>query len=270
MTVITKEYFEGVVLSATESSGEVFQSLEPHFAETREEIERSILGSFAAELENRPLIEHCVAVLVCLQTYRDMIPQLDLVLTPTGFGVVNNQNVAPASADRVKALLQRISDACDDTHDHLLELLVGTEWADTSWAMVNIPSFVYTARIFRNYTEYPKAHRTQMQEHRVRITAAEEDIRMRISSEVFDDLLDKVRQGDLKKEETLAVDYILRVIGFCVMGNRQAALAMRNKLENYVVTHKNIFKAYEGSQAEQIKNFMPYENKQEDSTVFFG
>lgn len=270
MICISKEYFEGVVLSATEASGEVFQALEPHFVETREEIERSILGSFADQLEEHPQIEHCLSALICLQTYRDQIPQLDLVLTPTGFGVVNNQNVAPASADRVKALLQRVSDATDDMHDHLLELLVGTAWAETSWAVVNIPSIMYTARIFRTYTEYPKAHRTQMQEHRTRITAAEEDIRMRISSEVFEDLLDKVRRGSLVKEETLVVDYMLRFIGFCVMENRKAALSMRDKLENYVVSHKHVFKAYEGSQAEQVKNFEHYENKQEDSTFFFG
>lgn len=42
--------------------------------------------------------------LVCSMAFWDAIPQLDLVLTATGFGVVNNANVAPASAERVLAL----------------------------------------------------------------------------------------------------------------------------------------------------------------------
>lgn len=42
--------------------------------------------------------------LVCSMAFWDAIPQLDLVLTATGFGVVNTANVAPASAERVLAL----------------------------------------------------------------------------------------------------------------------------------------------------------------------
>ena len=33
------------------------------------------------------------------------VPSLDLVLTPNGFGIVSNQNIAPASKDRVDRLL---------------------------------------------------------------------------------------------------------------------------------------------------------------------
>lgn len=46
--------------------------------------------------------------MVCHLAFWDAIPQLDLVLTPTGFGVVSNDNVAPASADRVAALRKQL------------------------------------------------------------------------------------------------------------------------------------------------------------------
>ena len=36
------------------------------------------------------------------------IPALDLVLTPNGFGIVNNQNVVPASKERVESLRQSL------------------------------------------------------------------------------------------------------------------------------------------------------------------
>ena len=44
--------------------------------------------------------------LVACQAYMTAIPSLDLVLTPNGFGIVSNQNIVPASRERVDALLQ--------------------------------------------------------------------------------------------------------------------------------------------------------------------
>ena len=62
------------------------------------------------------LPDHVAASLVtaiCLRAAYDAVPQMDLVLTPTGFGIVSNQNTAPASRERVDALrLQLRRDAC--------------------------------------------------------------------------------------------------------------------------------------------------------------
>lgn len=42
----------------------------------------------------------------------DIVPSLDLVLTPNGFGIVSNQNVAPASRDRVARLIASLEKSC--------------------------------------------------------------------------------------------------------------------------------------------------------------
>ncbi len=42
---------------------------------------------------------------VIAHAYASTIPHIDLVLTATGFGVVSNANLAPASSDRVERLL---------------------------------------------------------------------------------------------------------------------------------------------------------------------
>lgn len=58
------------------------------------------------------------------------VPQLDLVLTPNGFGVVSNTNIAPASKERVERLLLSLEKMRDDTLSILLPLLANTEaWA---------------------------------------------------------------------------------------------------------------------------------------------
>ena len=58
------------------------------------------------------------------------IPQLDLVLTPNGFGIVSNSNVAPASKERVERLLASLEKMRDDTLQVLLPLLA----AEPTWA----------------------------------------------------------------------------------------------------------------------------------------
>lgn len=45
---------------------------------------------------------------VVTEAFRNAVPSLDLVLTPNGFGIVNNQNVAPASKERVERLLSSL------------------------------------------------------------------------------------------------------------------------------------------------------------------
>ena len=61
------------------------------------------------------------------------IPQLDLVLTPNGFGIVSNSNVAPASKERVERLLASLEKMRDDTLQVLLPMLTAdAAWADTA------------------------------------------------------------------------------------------------------------------------------------------
>ena len=63
------------------------------------------------------------------------IPSLDLVLTPNGFGIVSNQNVAPASSERVERLSQSLITNRDLAIDALIQLLLqNADWRATTQA----------------------------------------------------------------------------------------------------------------------------------------
>ncbi len=63
------------------------------------------------------------------------IPSLDLVLTPNGFGVVSNQNVAPASKERVERLIASLKMVRDDCILALLKVLPSlSDWLVTAQA----------------------------------------------------------------------------------------------------------------------------------------
>ena len=57
--------------------------------------------------------------IVC-EAYKNAIPSLDLVLTPNGFGIVSNQNVAPASKERVERLMASLEQERDRNIEQML------------------------------------------------------------------------------------------------------------------------------------------------------
>lgn len=62
----------------------------------------------------------------------DAIPSLDLVQTVNGFAVVSNQNLAPASRDRVDRLIAAHRSQCDTAISALIPLLAAVpQWRDT-------------------------------------------------------------------------------------------------------------------------------------------
>lgn len=268
----SQEIFEKICSSATNSTAEVYDMIAPHFDDTLQSINRVLLGDMVDKLESVPGLERAVTKLVCLRTYQEQIPELDLVLTPTGFGVVSNQNLAPASADRVKNLLQQVTNAYEDTYDRCLELLVGTDWAETAQARINIPNLIYTARQLQMYVEFPSSdvHRSSLNECRSRMYQAEEKIRQHVSAEFFDHMLEQTRHNAFTKEETAMADYMCKFIGFCIMKNWAAAKSMLERIENYAESKVEVFTSYKDSEAYKVKHFQTYQNEKEDSIYFWG
>ena len=87
--------------------------------------------SLLAMGENEPvrLTASCV---VAHEAMLRAVPSLDLVLTPNGFGIVSNQNVAPASRERVSRLIPSLETSRDNAIEQLITYLFReTEWYDS-------------------------------------------------------------------------------------------------------------------------------------------
>lgn len=95
---ISKDDFEQSILAATSSHSEVFESVEPHFKESYLRLCQQILGEVGeaaletseASFELSEELREAVIKTVCLDAFLSVVRHLDLVLTPTGFGVVTN------------------------------------------------------------------------------------------------------------------------------------------------------------------------------------
>ena len=91
------------------------------------------------------------ACVVAHEAMMRAVPSLDLVLTPNGFGIVSNQNVAPASRDRVARLITSLEASRDDCIEQLVAYLFRiTDWYDSTirhWFTATLFPFIDLANL---------------------------------------------------------------------------------------------------------------------------
>ena len=85
------------------------------------------------------------ACVVAHEAMMRAVPSLDLVLTPNGFGIVSNQNVAPANRDRVARLIASLEASRDDC----IEQLIGYLFRSEEWWQTATRQW-FTATLFPN------------------------------------------------------------------------------------------------------------------------
>lgn len=96
----------------TEVEGEIplADKLAPFIDSARLWLEREYLGQddFLSEAHD----ELALKILVT-KAFADAVPSLDLIITPTGFGIVNTDNMAPASKERAERLVASLRSYVD-------------------------------------------------------------------------------------------------------------------------------------------------------------
>ena len=118
------------VLKSVQGETLLFDKIAPHLevAEawlTTTFLSEAVLTELLTRDANNKLL-HYARMAVVAEAMLHAVPQLDLVLTPNGFGVVSNTNIAPASKERVERLLLSLEKMRDDTLSVLLPLLAGS------------------------------------------------------------------------------------------------------------------------------------------------
>ena len=127
------------VLMTVEGEPTLFEKLAPFLESTEdwakqnfvpEEIFDEIAGTESLGLNER--LKFPLERMVACHAYMTAIPSLDLVLTPNGFGIVSNQNVAPASRERVEHLITSLEAQRDSAIEQLLLRLASRDdWQES-------------------------------------------------------------------------------------------------------------------------------------------
>ena len=98
-----------------------------------------------ASYDDGNIIRTYSAKVIVGEAFKNAIPSLDLILTPNGFGIVNNSNIAPASGERVNRLI----DSLEAERDNAIRLLLSALAEDTEWKQTTQYGF-FAATMFPN------------------------------------------------------------------------------------------------------------------------
>ena len=90
--------------------------------------------------------------IVCYEAFRRALPHLDVILTPNGFGIVNNQNIVPASKERINRLLDTLLENRDAALLQFIPLLYSaSQWNKSEqckfFAATMFPNMEVTLRL---------------------------------------------------------------------------------------------------------------------------
>ena len=267
---IDQQTFEKHVPAFASADAYTFQRMSPYID--------VMLRAVEGREVNTEDVQVAVERYVCLAAARKAVPQLDLVLTANGFGVVSNQNVAPASRDRVSALLEQLRIDESEAFDMLLAELLQTEWKDSATATTYIVSLLYSPTMMRRYgikdEEGNEVYYQEWQGLQNRLAVAEENVRTLISPELYDRLVEvqRIPATGHPHEYNVVLEQARRLVAAWISVDRfpQAPRALSHRLLDTIKNWSDMLTEYAQSSTFRAHNTKPYENRKEDSAYFFG
>lgn len=274
--IIKREDFERAVPAFRSPTPEVWNKVQRY-------VEGCTANWQAIITTDATLPDHMAATLataICLRAAYDAVPQMDLVLTPTGFGIVSNQNTAPASRERVDALrLQLRRDACrleDNVLSYLAAHNLMTLHRSRAGSLLWTPSqcTLYGIRT----PEGGEVLREEFDAMATALHAASARVVDVISPELYAALVTRQYAADAgleldpsPKESAYGEALLMarQLMAAHVMHGRGIADHTRH-LINYIEAHADQLDEYRLSPTYQARHTTQYENKQTDPSFFFG
>ena len=195
------------------------------------------------------------AKLIASEALRRAIPSLDLVLTPNGFGVVSNQNVAPASKERVDRLIDSLADYRDECIGNLLSALGG----ESQWHTSSQASF-FGETLFPDLaiTEQVKGTGSKWERY-LSLRPKILDIEASLAEEFFSpELMVRLRNEVLRKTHTADLARVINAIrGQVVDLLNGSSIRMRDMIDvvNHIRCNPDLFPEWHAS--ETAKLFSP-------------
>ena len=269
---ITKTDFESCLSVAVSAHVEVYEKVEPHFNSTYDDCKASVLGDVgtdAAESGDNAELIKAVKQWVCLQAFLSVFRQLDLVLTPTGFGVVSTNQMAPASKQRVDALIGHLRDSVLIAHGRLLTALCKVSgWGSSEVAKENIDNLFFDFRMLQKM-QGPAASHLEWQAAQRLIGEADEHLRLKLSNQYMDALIEHVRCGTVTVDDNPVIFQCRHIINLWVAGDQEAVKLKMRRLLNMLDADLEKYSIY-GEFGYPVNHHETFQNTQDAPAYIFG
>lgn len=263
------------------ASGSEWSALQPHVETAQLDLTRDLLGDdLVAAIKLLPVTDASRIVankLLAVSAYHAAIPFVDLVQTENGFAVVSNNNLAPASKERVERLIGWCEGQIDGLTDLLITLVMGNASLRAKWTLFEgfkdlVNCFFTTGKDFMNYINSPESlRRKEFMKHKAKLLSWQENIIAPvISKDYLTQLITEIRAQTFDPSSAIVINYCKLVLSALVAGDKNEAEGLLSKISNLLDAKLATYTAYAASEEYALKNATRDVNKADHPTFFFG
>lgn len=273
MTItITKEEFEQALYVATSSTMRVYEGCTPYINYAISLIATDILGKAITDdvIASDAMLGECIKRHVAFTAFLRAFRQLDLVLTPTGFGVVSDERTVPASSQRVDALEAQLRLERVRNYGTLLQLLRQVD----GWGTQPQATYCIKTPLFDFNELESRLGRPATLEEWANLQKAAQEVKARlrglISLAQWNDIMAHVRSYDIEQETyNEAAQYIADQTLYHAMlspAERDSETFFLDFIEANVET----FSLYKDSREYQANHYERFQNSKDSPAFFFA
>jgi hypothetical protein len=269
---ITKEEFEQFVPIARFPDDKIFMRVSRSFDTQYSFLVENYTGvSIDNEIDKQSDdLKIAINRFVCISSFLSKLRANDVVMTATGFGVVSNTNVAPASQQRVDSLNSEILNDYDEAVDLLVDQLIKTDgWSDTPQSILVVDNLCYKKTFFSLFgsnsqtISHQEWMRLKLDLHRV-----DRIVRKLVSSDYMTELISLIRSSaDIAKKDMLIIRLCRQLMIMTV--NKVDAQSLSDEIINILENNISDYPTYAASKEYAARHIQRYENTADDPTFFF-
>lgn len=268
---------ETFLLSVPTASGSEFAAIKPFVDSADSEIQTMLTGTALYDYiaaHNTSALYDALRNLIAFTAYKNAIPFVDLIQTANGFAVVSNNNLAPASKERVERLIVNCNEIVDRTTDKLITLTIRTGEALTEWAKASCFQPL-TNCMFLTGSDYGLYGRTSLRsgfvaEKGTLINLQQSLLVPVISQNYFNALISSIRSNSLTVKDSVIVNLCKQILCAAVNPLGENVQMLCGQLSNILDSDLTSYPTYAQSPEYALKSGTKYVNKSTDSTFFFG
>ena len=215
--------------------------------------------------------------LLAVSAYHAAIPFVDLQQTPNGFAVVSNNNLAPASKERVERLITWCEMQIDGLIDLLIKSVMGNAELLQKWTLFTqfndiVNCLFVTGQDFAGFTNSKeKLRRTELLRNKAQLLVWQENIIAPVISKAYlTQLIAEIRTQTFTPGAANIIHYCKMVLSSMMGGNAQQADNLLSKISNLLDTNTETYSTYAASEEYLLKHTQRDMNKAEHPTFFMG
>lgn len=243
-------------------------TMDDNFLTAEQELSNDILGEELLILLEKKYDEDSKLLIMCeriisLSAFLSAIPELDLVLTQSGFAVHSSEKMSPASRQRVDALIQSVNSRLDKATDTLIDYLITTPMYDDIWRSTEqfdkiTAGLISTYSEFKKYAlytpacalNYPKSYNEFKQHYAGMKISLDTSVASRISQAYTTELLEKYRDRvQLNSYDKKVLEYVRHAVASEVVGDHCTVFNMLNEAVSFMKKNPGQFLTFFSSEA---------------------